>query len=123
MQLFLFPGAGWTTKRSDNQEVRQPRGWTTARVKSYAFTLFLYLFLHAVDFRPQPLDVAVELGDLLLGGTEVIPMPACRSLQLFVLSQREEQPVKVKYIGFRAKQNVGMRVFALRSKRMFSIPN
>ena len=67
-------------------------------MKSVGFTAF-YLFLHAVDFSPQPLDMAVELGDLLLGGTEVIPMPACCSLQLFVLSQREEQPVTVKSIA------------------------
>lgn len=72
-------------------------------VKSVGFAA-LYLFLHAVDFRPQPLDVAVELGDLLLGVTEVVPVPACRSLQLFVLSQREEQPVKVKSIGFGVTQ-------------------
>ena len=67
--------------------------------------------------------MAVELGDLLLGVTEVVPVPACCSLQLLVLSQREEQPVKVKYTDFGAKQNVGTWVFALRSVRMFSIAN
>ena len=48
----------------------------------------LYLFLHAINLSPQPLDVPVELRDLLLGAAEVIPVPACSSLQLFVLPGR-----------------------------------
>lgn len=74
-------------------------------VKRMGFPAF-YLFLHAVDFRPQPLDVAVELGDLLLGVAEVVPVPACGSLQLLVLWRREEQPVKVKSIIFSVTQCV-----------------
>lgn len=47
-----------------------------------------YLLLQAVNLRAQPLNGPVELRDLHLSGTEVIPMLASRPLQLLILGER-----------------------------------
>ena len=65
-------------------------------MKLWVFLPLPYLLLHAVNLGPQPLDVPVELGDLLLGVPEVVPVPAGRGLQLFVLSRTQEQPIRAK---------------------------
>ena len=41
-----------------------------------------------VDLRPQPLDHAVDLGDLLLGVAQVISVPARCDPQLLILYAR-----------------------------------
>ena len=46
-----------------------------------------HLLLQVIDLRAQSLHHAVQLGDLHLGGAEVIPMPAGRPLQLLVLGE------------------------------------
>lgn len=50
-----------------------------------------YLFLHAVDLSPYPLDHAVELRDLRLRVLQAVSVFACGSLQLFILVGRSER--------------------------------
>lgn len=50
-----------------------------------------YLFLHALNLSPNPLDRAVELRDLDLCVLEAVSMFACSNLQLFILVGRSER--------------------------------
>lgn len=66
--------------------------WCSGREPKICFPLCpAYLLLDVVDLRPQPLDHAVDLSNLLLGVAQVVPVPASRDLQLLVLQSTERQ--------------------------------
>lgn len=48
-----------------------------------------YLLLQVIDLRTQPLHGPVQLRDLHLGSTEVIPTLASRPLQLLILGGKK----------------------------------